>query len=692
MIEPYDPCPCGSGKKFKWCCQPIYAGIQQAEELFDADQHEAALKAIDQVCQQHPDRPHAWGKKAELLARMSQVDACEEALEKAFALSPNYGFGLLLRARIRFEEGEVAGGLLLARKAADAYPMESREDLTILQKMIFQAEWHFRRPVAARSALEQALALTPSDDDARQALEGLFGKESSLPEAARKRYALLNPPQERRSAYTAAFASTPPKLTAMAAAYASLAQQDAGDATAWYNLALCRAWLGDNKAAVEALEPYVEKAQKDEDAIAAAALGEVLRCGAGMDEQCDYAQHAILYQVRDPQPVQALLQEWVDSKRLIPLQPQEEGELHAFILELSTSGLVTLGSAASDAGRLAGELRIQGPYVHVHCPVEDTYNRLKDELRTKLRLSLTDLRTNRVPPSFPGILAEAVLFFVKPPESDEVAQQRTRDHAARFFEDTWVKRPRRSLSNIAPVDAVGSPRLRRKLSGIIDFLQQCSAVNAPKIYDFDLLRRKLGLVAGPAAPVGEAGDIPAMGAAELSALKPDALADEQLEQAYQTAYRLDAQEIAAHFAQALVARTPQPGKGDRFPYVSFLVNRAMSEGDTDAALGLIDEGTRIDCESNEGRRRDDYELRRANVHVKRGEPGPAEDVFTRLIQRAPRNFKVRGQAAEAMLQLKQPAKALKFAEEGVAEARKANDRDADDYLSDLASAARRQGG
>ena len=70
----------------------------------------------------------------------------------------------------------------------------------------------------------------------------------------------------------------------------------------------------------------------------------------------------------------------------------------------------------------------------------------------------------------------------------------------------------------------------------------------------------------------------------------------------------------------------------------------------------------------------------------------AADVYQRLIERTPANFKVRGQAAEAMLNLKQPAKALKFAEDGVAAAQKANDRDNEQYLLELAGAAKRQMG
>jgi tetratricopeptide (TPR) repeat protein len=181
-----------------------------------------------------------------------------------------------------------------------------------------------------------------------------------------------------------------------------------------------------------------------------------------------------------------------------------------------------------------------------------------------------------------------------------------------------------------------------------------------------------------------------MGTAELAGLNAETLTFEQLEQAYQAAQKLDAEELAAHFARALVSRPPQPERPDRFPWYSYLTQRALKEGNTDAALDLVNEGEKVDCENNEGRRRDDYELRRGQVHVKRGEPDAAEDVFRRLIERVPANLRYRGAAAEAMLSLKQGARALRFAEEGLSAARQANDRDTEQYLMELASAARKQ--
>src|SRR5207248_5260277 len=108
------------------------------------------------------------------------------------------------------------------------------------------------------------------------------------------------------------------------------------------------------------------------------------------------------------------------------------------------------------------------------------------------------------------------------------------------------------------------------------------------------------------------------------------------------------------------------------------------------ALNVVNEGERVDCQHNEGRRRNDYELRRAQVYVKRREPDLAHDVFTRLIERAPDNLRYRGTAAEGMLSLRQADKAQRFAEEGLVVARQKKDRDSEQYLMELVDAAKRQ--
>jgi len=58
-LDAYSPCPCGSGKKFKWCCQPIHVEIDKAFHQESEGQFEAALRTMEQVTTDHPGNPEA---------------------------------------------------------------------------------------------------------------------------------------------------------------------------------------------------------------------------------------------------------------------------------------------------------------------------------------------------------------------------------------------------------------------------------------------------------------------------------------------------------------------------------------------------------------------------------------------------------------------------------------------------------
>jgi tetratricopeptide (TPR) repeat protein len=185
-------------------------------------------------------------------------------------------------------------------------------------------------------------------------------------------------------------------------------------------------------------------------------------------------------------------------------------------------------------------------------------------------------------------------------------------------------------------------------------------------------------------------DVSGLGAAELAALVASSLSLEQLEQAHQAALRLDALELAGKFAKELIARPPDAARPDRAPWYFSLSQRAVTEGHADEALSLISEGERYDREHNEGRRGDEFALRRGQIHVKRGEAQQAQEVFEQMLARDPSNQRARGSAAEGMLSLREGARALRFAEAGLATARQRNDRDSEQYFLELVAAAKKQ--
>jgi tetratricopeptide (TPR) repeat protein len=696
-FDAYSPCPCGSGKKFKWCCQPIHVQIDKAFRL-DADgQHEAAFRIMDEVTTAHPSNPEAWGRTAQLLYQNGRLDEAENALQKALEINPQYPFGYLLRGMFRQQEGERAGALLLFRKAAELYDPDAKDILAQVYSLIADAELKSNRPVAARAALKMCLHLRPNDELSKE-MEEIFGAKSRLPMAARREYTFMSPPVsasvERRAAWDRSLAGTTKgKLTDAARAFEQLTAENPDDAAAQYNLALTRAWLGENRGALEALTNYVHLEPDESRAASAWALGEVLRFGQGMEDQADYIEHSALFQIRDPQRLFNLLQEWQRDNHLTAVQVrQEDGLVTGLIMD--RAGLVTAGTAANPYPKLGAYLLIVGEVVRLWSTNEEALERARQDLQQSVGPGLSEVRLVRGPAHFGDVFAEALVFPIGVADHEE-AEKQVREHVQRYFEETWIHRPLHSLNNIPPIDAAGHATLRKQLLGVVQFLQECAA-SVPPAYDFDRLRRKLGLLTG-GAPVAQPGaaaapvEIAAMNAAELAALRPETLTDEQVEQAYQVAQKLDARELASHFAKAIVDRPPRPDRPDRFPWYTYLVQTALAEGDTQTALQYVDEGEKADCEQNEGRRRNDYELRRAQVLAKRGDGESARDVLERLIARVPDELRYCGTAAESMLSLKQGAAALHFAEQGLAKARQKNDRESEQYFLELLGAAKKQG-
>ena len=94
--NPYDNCPCGSGKKFKWCCTAYWDKIETGLAMLEQGQVENSLKMMEMLVKEHGNVPQTWGFYAHVLFRVDQVAKAEEMLEKAFAIDPNFAMGYLL--------------------------------------------------------------------------------------------------------------------------------------------------------------------------------------------------------------------------------------------------------------------------------------------------------------------------------------------------------------------------------------------------------------------------------------------------------------------------------------------------------------------------------------------------------------------------------------------------------------------
>ena len=146
---------------------------------------------------------------------------------------------------------------------------------------------------------------------------------------------------------------------------------------------------------------------------------------------------------------------------------------------------------------------------------------------------------------------------------------------------------------------------------------------------------------------------------------------------------------AGKFAAVLVERPAYAERPDRFPLYQMLIAQKQTEGNLDGALDFVNAGEADDCKNNEGKRRNEYELRRGQLYAKRGEFAQAQDVFARLIERVPTELKFRVTAAETMLSARQKPQALKFAQDGLAAAVKSQNRDLEGHFKELIGASQK---
>jgi len=77
-IDAYSPCPGGTGKKIKFCCNDLLGDLQKIDRLLQGEQSVAALRHIDAVLEKHPDRACLLAIRGLVLRGTGQREAAQE--------------------------------------------------------------------------------------------------------------------------------------------------------------------------------------------------------------------------------------------------------------------------------------------------------------------------------------------------------------------------------------------------------------------------------------------------------------------------------------------------------------------------------------------------------------------------------------------------------------------------------------
>ena len=92
-VDPYAPCPCGSGKKLKFCCADLAADIEKIDKLVSSDQPQAALRHVEKLLAKDPDRASLLDMRAMLELALHDFDAAEKTLQHFLGEAPGQPLG-----------------------------------------------------------------------------------------------------------------------------------------------------------------------------------------------------------------------------------------------------------------------------------------------------------------------------------------------------------------------------------------------------------------------------------------------------------------------------------------------------------------------------------------------------------------------------------------------------------------------
>ncbi len=381
------------------------------------------------------------------------------------------------------------------------------------------------------------------------------------------------------------------------------------DPAAWYNRALCLAWLGSNREAITCLDRVaeLEAGPAFDRAVEAGLLAEVLRQGDGAEGLADDLRFACILDWQ-PRDTAELLAEFPELQRVptphVPgVEPGPAPDIEVFewldrripdpaeAARLSRAGDLPVALASVYVGRSAGTLRLSSPRV-------ETLRQIEELLLARIEVGHRKIRREAAPLPLPFLDADVWTVRVPPGLEPAHVDQLMREWVEHYQENEWIHRERQGLGGLSPLGAArearrGDPVLRARLAAVVNFREQLgrrpSALRLYQGYPFDRLRRRLGL--DPSDPgATDPSDLSCAGPTELDALDSAGLDDHRLAESVASAVGLRDDERTAALTTELIRRRPQEVAA---PYlasaVSALIRRALGRGDIDAALRWIDQ-------------------------------------------------------------------------------------------------------
>jgi tetratricopeptide (TPR) repeat protein len=651
-VDPYAMCPCGSGKKLKFCCTDLVGEIEKIHRMIEGEQPRAALRHVEQTLATHPGRASLLDLKATLEMSLGDLEAARETIKEFVAKNRDSATAHACEAILLAEDDKpreavdsLQRGLALVEREM---PLRVFEALGAVGGALLEAG-HI---LGAQAHLWLHAALAPKDDTRSREVLAALNHYSGLPLILRDQLRFRPWPDNvpwRAEAEKATRLADNGKWREAVEIVDQLGHKYGADPALLFNRALLGGWLADDRALVAGLHAYAQLDVPLDDAVEAEAIAQMLDADL-KEKRLDSTIQ--VFAIRD---LDGLVAKLSSDKRVqsFEMDPQafagrdQPRPRNTFVLLDRPMPPTGVGLTREAVPRLSGILAVYGRQTDRPERLEFSIERgpafdpsiaaLKDVAGDSLGELLEEKVIGSVSPT-----DQAINWRWHPPKDTppETRRQLIEEERHAAIVDRWPKLPQAALQGKTAVEAAGDPELRIPLLANLLILEQGGNSNgdADSIAE---LRQQLGLPQPePIEPDGQ--PISGLPLVRVSRLKIEKVSDDDLVMLYRRSILVGAHTATLRLAREAVAR---PSLADRIPPADAYQRMIAAERDPDKAQVLIN-AAREQSKAT-GQSTATWDLAELELHITTGNVDEAKDLLARI----QRDHRDDPQVAAALYQL-----------------------------------------
>lgn len=604
-VDLYSLCPCGSGKKLKFCCADLVHDIEKIHTMVEGDQPRAALSHVEQTLAKHPGRASLLDLKAMLELSLDQLDDADATLKEFLEKDPENPAAHAQQAV-----------LVAAREGARAAVVPLQQAIALVQSNMP------RRVLEAIGSVGHALLIEGNIVAARAHLwlyQGIAGKDDTralqmlmrlnqvagMPLPLRDHLYMQECPEGHpaeqdhdRAQYYASLGRWLPA----AQTFEAICSEHPDEPLFAYNRGLVFGWLGDIERFVAGMHEFARGEVDPEQAVEAEAIAQMLD-PVQRDEPVDVVR--ITYPIENEESLQ---QRFDESPLIAPYEvdPKEHtGDgppptaAHLLLdkpLQESHEG-ITRENIPSVVGILMHYGRQTDRSERIELVIDKN-----DQFDANLE-AFSEVADNALGSQEPeerigeSSAAEQVLswrwhFPVETPPA--VRREMLGEQRRETILTKWPDTPRGSLGGKTPREAAKDPAMKVQVGAAVLLLEQ-GTNNANFADTFTELRKDLGLeIPSPISPADA--DLEQLPLGRVSRLVLTDLTDEDLVALYRRAMMAGAASVVSVLASEAVKR---PGVEPHIKRNEAYQRMISQEEDTPKALAINEQARQASLAAGE---------------------------------------------------------------------------------------------